>query len=122
MHKIDDKSFLNSDINNFLYCGNEVVEGNFLLNAKSINNITVYKLYPQKTIGGVKFERTKNCPNLPVITNGLTILHISLIVVSCATVICALSIFIYKYHKAHKSQKRIEDKMLIQRLVTEDFG
>lgn len=124
LKEINNKSFSNTDINSFLFCGNQTVEGNFLQNAKSYNNITVYKYYPNKQIGDVKpNQTTTQCPNYKEKEKyKLPKLYIVIIAVSCTIIVTAITIVAIRVQFVRKRQKKIEGKMLLEKLVNDDFG
>lgn len=125
IQKIDDKSFLNSRINNFLYCGDQEVEGNFLI-GRHPRNITVYEYYPKSKIGDVAASKTGKCNNLPGdVKHGLTNTQLALIITFSIIVLIAIFIAIFiviKLQNVIKSQKKIEGKMLLEKLVVDEFG
>ncbi|EAY22579.1 surface antigen BspA-like [Trichomonas vaginalis G3] len=122
IHQISDNSFSHSHINNFLYCGNQIVEGKFLSNSQSYNNISVYKHYPSTSIGGAPAKRDVECPNIQSQTLKLKPVYIVLISIGCAIIVTAIIILFIRNHIIRQSQKRIEGKELLQKLVNEDFG
>ncbi|EAY22581.1 surface antigen BspA-like [Trichomonas vaginalis G3] len=121
IHQISDNSFSHSHINNFLYCGNQIVEGNFFVDNKP-KNLSVYKHYPKSKFGGADAKRNAECPNIPYEKGKLKTRYVVLIAIGCAIISIAIIILLIRNHIVRKSQKRIEGKMLLEKLVSEDFG
>ncbi|EAY19189.1 surface antigen BspA-like [Trichomonas vaginalis G3] len=120
--RISDKSFSNSYINTFLYCGDRSVEGKFLSKDR-VKIVNVSEYYPHKNIGGLPAHKTSECPNFPKKPYvRLTTFQIILISLSVVILISICITILIKIQRCRKSQKNIESKLMLERLVNAEFG
>ncbi|EAY19042.1 surface antigen BspA-like [Trichomonas vaginalis G3] len=122
IRSIESDSFVDAGIKEFVYCGNDTVSGDFLTRALSCNSVQCSKNYKKNTFGGKRITyNTDICkdysPNTGMSKTTKIILSV-IIPIGAISIIVGI-IWALKLRKEHNA---INSKLLIQRLVVEDFG
>lgn len=118
--KIPEDAFVGSNISEFVYCGNNTVQGNFLKNAHSCNSVQCSSIYKPKKFGGKSYSINKDiCPEYERKMSEATKVAI---IVAVSAIIIGIIITLVLVLKVNSDHKFIKHKLLLQKLVVEDFG
>lgn len=113
-------AFADADIKEIIYCGNTTVDGDFLLKALSCDSVQCSLNYNKKTFGGKQFKQNSDiCPVYHKNVNPT----IKIIIIMCSSIgVILLLLSTILVYKCRQDQKAIQAKMLIEKLVVDDFG
>lgn len=118
---ISQNSFVDSHISKIVYCGNDTVDGDFLKNALSCDSVECSSQYNKRLFGGMKFKVNTNlCEIYPKDNKKLIIILCTTIPIAVIIVI-AIPVLICAY-KIRRNQEYLKNKMVIAKLVVDDFG
>lgn len=121
--KINENSFSKISINEFFYCGQQIIPGNFLANSINVSNVETSNYYPLNKIGGLKFnyKHSNRCPyHKP--ESKLKTWHITLISVGGSLILIGVICGLVYFYIVRKAQKKLEAKSELEKAVLDDFG
>ncbi|EAY20257.1 surface antigen BspA-like [Trichomonas vaginalis G3] len=117
---IEKDSFTNAKIKEFIYCGNTTVDGDSLKNLLSFDSVQCSLIYPKNKFGGKKITRKSGI--CPVYKKGLSLTIKIIIGTTVGIVVISIVVILTCFYKIRKDQKTIKSKMMLQKLVLDEFG